>query len=326
MNKEIIKYNSPKNAKNPYIFSKESLIHLIDAWNKYKPDKIIYKKTDAIAKLSLLLNEKIKPVCDDKQYWCWPGTISKIASSANDTKTKEIIKMIETEELRPEMPIEWYANTREWLSNYDIEDVMKQYDKDRTYKYAFLGVYPIDFSEEDKFGRCLYSQICSLDVKKYINKKIKYLGLITNLDKHNQSGSHWTSTFIIIDPRNKCYGAHYYDSNAIAIPAYIKKFINNIKERLHVIYPNSKFKITYNTIRHQKKNTECGMFSMTHQIRWMNSLLKYKELKLPDPYKDNNFLKCITNNKNITDDIMNESRKYLYRPNLKVHLNKKNIS
>jgi hypothetical protein len=325
MNKEIIKYNSPKNAKNPYIFSKESLIHLIDAWNKYKPDKIIYKKTDAIAKLSLMLNEKIKPVCDDKQYWCWPGTISKIASSANDTKTKEIIKMIETEELRPEMPIEWYDNTREWLSNYDIEDVMKQYDKDRTYKYAFLGVYPIDFSEEDKFGRCLYSKICSLDVKKYINKKIKYLGLITNLDKHNQSGSHWTSTFIIIDPRNKCYGAHYYDSNAIAIPAYIKKFINNIKERLHVIYPNSKFKITYNTIRHQKKNTECGMFSMTHQIRWMNSLLKYKELKLPDPYKDENFLKCITNNKNITDDIMNENRKYLYRPNLKVHLSKKKI-
>jgi hypothetical protein len=325
MNKEIIKYNSPKNAKNPYIFSKESLIHLIDAWNKYKPDKIIYKKTDAIAKLSLMLNEKIKPVCDDKQYWCWPGTISKIASSANDTKTKEIIKMIETEELRPEMPIEWYANSREWLSNYDIEDVMKQYDKDRTYKYAFLGVYPIDFSEEDKFGRCLYSKICSLDVKKYINKKIKYLGLITNLDKHNQSGSHWTSTFIIIDPRNKCYGAHYYDSNAIAIPAYIKKFINNIKERLLVIYPNNKFKITYNTIRHQKKNTECGMFSMTHQIRWMNSLLKYKELKLPDPYKDENFLKCITNNKNITDDIMNENRKYLYRPNLKVHLNKKKI-
>uniref|UniRef100_A0A6C0L8G9 Ubiquitin-like protease family profile domain-containing protein n=1 Tax=viral metagenome TaxID=1070528 RepID=A0A6C0L8G9_9ZZZZ len=325
MNKEIIKYNSPKNAKNPYIFSKESLIHLIDAWNKYKPDKIIYKKTDAIAKLSLMLNEKIKPVCDDKQYWCWPGTISKIASSANDTKTKEIIKMIETEELRPEMPIEWYANSREWLSNYDIEDVMKQYDKDRTYKYAFLGVYPIDFSEEDKFGRCLYSKICSLDVKKYINKKIKYLGLITNLDKHNQSGSHWTSTFIIIDPRNKCYGAHYYDSNAIAIPAYIKKFINNIKERLLVIYPNNKFKITYNTIRHQKKNTECGMFSMTHQIRWMNSLLKYKELKLPDPYKDDNFLKCITNNKNITDDIMNENRKYLYRPNLKVHLSKKKI-
>lgn len=316
---EDIKYNSPKNANNPYIFSKKSLLFLIDTWNKYKPDKIKYKKTDAIAKLSLLLNEKIKPVCDDKQYWCWTGAIARFA---NDTKAKEIIKMIEKEELRPEMPVEWYANGKEWLSNYDIEDVMMQYDKGRQYKYAFLGVYPIDFSEEDKFGRCLYSQICSLDVKRYINKKIKYLGLITNLDKHNQNGSHWTSTFIIIDPRNKCYGAHYYDSNAIGIPAYVKKFILNLKKRLLVIYPNRNFKITFNTTRHQRKNTECGMFSMTHQIRWLNSLLKYKKLNLPDPYRDENFLQCITNDKKITDDNMNASRKYLYRPNLN-YLNKK---
>jgi hypothetical protein len=313
---EIMKYNSPKNANNPYIFSKKSLLFLIDTWNKYKPDKIAYKPTFAIAKLSRLLNEKIKPVCDDKQYWCWTGTISRFA---DDTKAKEIIKMIEKEELRPEMPVEWYANGKEWLSNYDIEDVMMQYDKGRQYKYAFLGVYPIDFSEEDKFGRCLYSQICSLDVKRYINKKIKYLGLITNLDKHNQNGSHWTSTFIIIDPRNKCYGSHYYDSNAIGIPAYVKKFILNLKKSLLVIYPNSDFKITFNTTRHQRKNTECGMFSMTHQIRWLNSLLKYKKLNLPDPYKDEGFLKCITNDKKITDDNMIASRKYLYRPNLKMY-------
>jgi len=323
MTNENLKYNSPKNTNNPYIFSKKSLLYLIDTWNKYKPDKIIYKKTDAIPKLSLLLNEKIKPMCDDKQYWCWTGTISRFA---NDAKTKDIIKMIEKEELRPEMPAEWYANAKEWLSNYDIEDVMKQYDTSPKYKYAFLGVYPIDFSEEDKFGRCLYSQICSLDVKKYIRKKIKYMGLITNLDKHNQSGSHWTSTFIIIDPANKCYGAHYYDSNAIAIPAYVKKFIMNIKESLGVIYPKSDFKITFNTMRHQQKNTECGMFSMTHQIRWLNSLLKYKKLNLPDPYKDANFIKCITNEKKITDDNMIESRKYLYRPNLKFHFRKKEVT
>ena len=328
MNKEAkaalaaIKYNSPKNAKNPYIFSKTSLIYLIDTWNKYKTDKIVYNKTDAISKLSRLLNEKIKPVCDDKQYWCWTGAISKMAS---DTKTKDIIKMIEKEELRPEMPIEWYANSREWLSNYDIEDVMLQYDKGKQYKYAFLGVYPIDFSEEDKFGRCLYSQICALDVKKYINRKVKHLGLITNLDKHNQRGSHWTSTFIVIDPKNKCYGAHYYDSNAIAIPAYVKKFINNIKERLLKIYPKAKFNITFNTVRHQQKNTECGMFSMTHQIRWLNSIIKYKKLNLPDPYKDANFIKCITSDKNITDDNMNVSRKYLYRPNIDAYIRERNI-
>ena len=100
----------------------------------------------------------------------------------------------------------------------------------------------------------------------------------------------------------------------------------NIKKSLGVIYPKSDFRITFNTMRHQQKNTECGMFSMTHQIRWLNSLLKYKKLNLPDPYKDANFIKCITNDKKITDDNMMESRKYLYRPNLKLHFRKKELT
>lgn len=317
------KYTSPVAIKNPRVFSKKSLMQLIDAWNKYKPDKIAYKKTDTIAKLSDALNEKIRPICDDKQYWCWTGALSKIAK---DDKTKQIIKMIADYELRPEMPREWAKNPIEWLSNYDIEDVMMQYSNDRKYKYAFLGVFPIDFSEEDKFGRCLYSHICSLNCQKYIRKGIKYLGLITNLDKHNQSGSHWTSTFIIIDPKNKSFGAHYYDSNANAIPAYVKKFINNIKKQMNEIYPKNKFRITYNNKQHQKKNTECGMFSMIYQIRWLNLLLNYKKLGIANPYKDVNLPEIIVTEDNMTDDVMVENRKYLFRPNFAEHMKANNIN
>ena len=316
------KYSSPATIKNPRVFSKPSLIKLIDAWNKYKTDKIVYKKTDSIAKLSNALNEKIKPVCDDKQYWCWTGALSKIAK---DQKTKDIIKMIADHELRPEMPKEWLKNPIEWLSNYDIEDVMMQYSNNKKYKYAFLGVFPIDFSEEDKFGRCLYSHVCSLNVKKYINKGVKYLGLITNLDKHNESGSHWTSTFIIIDPKNKSYGAHYYDSNAKPIPSYVKKFIYSVKNQLQELYKNVKFRITCNNKQHQKKNTECGMFSMIFQIRWLNVLLNYKKLKIASPYVDSNTPEVIIKDDKITDDVMEKNRLYLYRPNFNDYLSKNNI-
>ena len=326
-NKKILKldsnFSSPKNIKNPHLFTKRSLISLIEAWNENKDEKIIYKTTFSIAKLSELLNEKIKPICDDKQYWCWTGALKSLSK---DSKTKEIIKVIENTELRPEMPIKWTKNPIEWLDNYDIEDVMIQYNNDKKYKYAFLGVFPIDFSEEDKFGRCLYSKICSIDIKKYINKKIKYIGLITNLDKHDQSGSHWTSTFIIIDPKNKCYGAHYYDSNAMKIPSYINKFINTIKTNLSIIYPNIKFNITFNKKRHQMKNTECGMFSLSYQIRWLNSIIKYKELNISSPYEDCNFYNHIVNDSNITDDNMEKTRSYLFRPNIKVYLKDKNIT
>jgi hypothetical protein len=220
------------------------------------------------------------------------------------------------------MPEEWYSNPNEWLSNYDIEDVMIQYNNDKKYKFSFLGVFPIDFSEEDKFGRCLYSQICSIDINKYINKKIKYIGLITNLDKHNEPGSHWTSTFIIIDPEIKCYGAYYYDSNAMSIPKYVLKFLKSIKMQLKKKYPDKEFKIQNNTIRHQRKNTECGMFSMAFQIRWLNALLKYKELKFKSPYESPDFAKYIINSENIKDSTMEESRTYLYRPNFKKYIKK----
>lgn len=309
------KYNSPSNIDNPNVFSKKSLIKLIKAWNRYKKDKIKYKETDNAHILSNLLNDKIKHICDDKQYWCWTGALSKIAK---DNNTKFIIKNIADYELRPEMPAEWTKNPIEWLTNYDIENVMKQYNDKPKYNYAFLGVFPIDFSEEDKFGRCLYSQICFLNIKKYIKKNIKFLGLITNLDKHDQSGSHWTSTFIIIDPNNSSYGAHYYDSTARTIPSYVKKFMNNIMKQCDEIYPKKKFIITYNHIPHQKKNTECGMFSMVYQIRWLNLILKNTKNQI--------LHNIIINNDKITDDNMIKNRKYLFRPNFQEFISKKRIT
>ncbi|WP_396189564.1 hypothetical protein, partial [Flavobacterium sp.] len=316
------KYNSPSTKKNPQVFSKKSLIELIRAWNKYKDDKIKYKESETMKALAEKLNNKIKPICDDKQYWCWPGALAKIAK---DDKTKEIIKMIADYELRPEMPIEWSKNPIEWLSNYDIEAVMRQYSIEKKYKYAFLGVFPIDFSEEDKFGRCLYSHICSLNVKKYVNKGVKYLGLITNLDKHNESGSHWTSTFIIIDPKNKSYGAHYYDSTARQIPSYVKKFMRTVMTQCNQLYPKHNFRITYNNIQHQKKNTECGMFSMVYQIRWLNLNVHHKKLKLNSPLVDERAADKVLNDSKITDDVMIRNRKFLFRPNFQDYISKRQI-
>ena len=318
----VARYNSPVASNNPRVFSKKSLIELIKAWNRYKQDKIIYKESESVIELSDKLNEKIRPICDDKQYWCWPTALQRIAT---DDKTKHIMKIIADYELRPEMPKEWVKNPIEWLSNYDIEAVMQQYNDDKKYKYAFLGVFPIDFSEEDKFGRCLYSHICNLNIKRYINKGIKHLGFITNLDKHNQSGSHWTSTFIILDPRNKSYGAHYYDSTAKQIPSYVVKFMNNIKKQCNVIFPKYKFRITYNNLQHQKKNTECGMFSMVYQISWLNYILDYKKLKAKNPYEDQSIPNVIVSDSTITDSVMELHRKVIFRPNFDDFISKRKI-
>ena len=53
--------------------------------------------------------------------------------------------------------------------------------------------------------------------------------------------------------------------------------------------------------------TECGVFSIIYQIRWLNLLKRNKNPKLIN----------IINNNKLTDNNVNEIRNSLYRPNIK---------
>lgn len=309
-------YCSPvKNTrKGNGCFSKDSLEKLIESWNKINSNnKIIYNKTDSNKKLWEYLNNKLTGICDKDQDWCWAGAIENMT---NDKDVKQTVKKVANKDLRPEKPLEWEKNPRTWLSNFDIDKVMRQYESNKQNKYKFLGVYPIDFNSKDKFGKCLFKEFCNIDINDYIKKGIKYIGLITNLDKHDEPGSHWTSTFIILDPKLKSYGAYYYDSTAKKIPSYVLTFLKDVKKQIEDIYPinsNKKFFLKYNNKQHQKKNTECGVFSILFQIRWLNYLKKNKETVFEDIIAD----------KDLNDDQMNELRNVLFRPNIKSILKKK---
>jgi len=302
----VIKFRSPCNI-NEFVYKKNEIILFIKIINNGIKDKIVYKESDSISNLHKLLNEKMAlfKVKDKEWFWC-----NIMYQFAKTSALKQRIKRIDANTLRPETPKEWLKNPIEWLNNYDITKVMSQYSNCKKYKYKFIGVFPIDFAIE-KNNTCLYSSVCSINVKEYVSKKIKYIGFITNLDKHNESGSHWTSTFIILDPENASYGAHYYDSTVKKTPAYIEIFINRIKKQCLELYPKKEFKITYNKKKHQRKNTECGVFSMIFQIRWINFLLNDKNFsKNPDAPK------ILVADNNIKDDVMVLKRSNLFRPNI----------
>ncbi len=305
-------YCSPSvNDKNPTCLSKESLKHLIDCYNNSKQkknQKIIYYDNNSQLDLFKKLDNKMKKLTKGSgKYWFWPNIIKKLKPINNNNFIINI-KNIEKLELKPEKPSEWLKNPKEWLSNYDINDIMNQYSKNNKYKYNYIGTFSIDFAVKNNLGKCLYSNFCNINIKKdYIDKNIKYIGFITNLDKHNEPGSHWTSTFIIIDHTNNSYGAYYYDSVARKIPILILNFLNNIKNQCNKLYPNKKFIIDYNKKQHQFQNTECGIFSIIYQIRWLNLLKRNKNPKLIN----------IINNDKLTDNNANEIRNSLYRPNIK---------
>ena len=129
---------------------------------------------------------------------CWLSTI----------KDKHLSKQLEEVIFAPAHPPEWLKNPNEWLTDLDISNVMKQYEK--TYKnFKFIGPSPIDFDKRVKRGElpwakpgnatdkvCVWEELCHLNLAKLIKRGITQLGMVFNLDSYDEPGSHWVSLYI----------------------------------------------------------------------------------------------------------------------------------
>jgi len=281
--------------KHNSCFDDEALFRIADALNIPHSNKT--SKTYRI-KLWEAIRAKMHSQCSNQasEEACW---IDKIPGLKRNESVADSI--------RPSRPASWYANPHTWLTNYDIEEVMTQYEQDKSNKFKFIGVFPVDFESNDKFGKCMYSEICSLDVNKYYDEGIKYLGLIINLDRHDEPGSHWTSLFVCIDPHMPCFGAYYYDSVSRKPHKDMHKFMLRIKKEAEAKHAGSKFKLQYNTHKEQYGDSECGMFSMMYQLRWMHALKANPKTTFDQVMKTQ-----------YTDDDVFAKRMQLFRPNYQV--------
>ena len=165
--------------KGKTCYTKDDLIFLIKAYNKnkQKKDKIIIGNKSK-QKIWLDLNKNLSKDCNNE--WCWLEQNFVPAPYA-----KKKIK----EKFKPEMPKEWQKNPFEWLSTSDIKNVMKQYEKKYS-DFLFMGPVPVD---------CPSSITCvlsGLSVDILINRLGKTkLGIIYNLDEHDEPGSHWVASY-----------------------------------------------------------------------------------------------------------------------------------
>lgn len=284
-------------------FDKDTLMRIADTWNRFNTNnKINYSKGITHKKLWNLIDKKFKEhkMCTDEI--CWAEQLNLI----NDDTIKD--------SLLPEKPTEWNLNPRTWLSNYDIDNVMYQYEKSKDYDgFKFLGVYPVDFRSTEYTGTCLYKEICALDIKQLYDSGITNIGMIINLDKHDQPGSHWVALFTCIDPKEKYFGTYYYDSNGIEPPKLVYTFMEELRNQAYNVFgiPKKKniFNLRYNKKRHQFKNSECGMFSMVFLIRWLNYINRYKKEEI------NNVTFDDIVGLDINDEDVFNLRKEFFRPN-----------
>jgi len=266
-----------KNKKTCY--SINSLLKIARSWNKEnKSKRKNIKLRKHRTKLWNRINNKIKGKCSNE--WCWKE--QPFVKELNDSTINN--------SHRPYKPQEWYKNERTWLNTYDIRNVMKQYQKKHK-DFYFIGPVPIDFDYKFSDNNCVSNEICGIDTEELLTKKDKHkIGIIFNLDKHNESGSHWTALYTDLDKGT----SYYFDSYGVYPPKEVEELMNRFKKQSEDKL-KKKFKLYYNDIRHQYKNSECGMYSIHFIVQFLNKI---------------NFKKIIENI--IFDDDINKLRTSLY--------------
>jgi hypothetical protein len=169
-------------------------------------------------------------------------------------------KELRKQYLRPRRPKAWKGDPDQWLDNFNIMAVMKQYEEAYPW-FTFLGVFPIDFSAPDPYQhnggapRCLYKETCNLKLTEEYAKGTRGIGMVFNLDPHFKSGSHWVALYIDLHDIKKP-GVWYNDSYGYKVPALIARLMRSFKLQIKGC------ELGFNARRFQYGDSECGMFSL----------------------------------------------------------------
>jgi len=209
----------------------------------------------------------------------------KKASTRNNN-----IKFIYEKSFLPEAPETWKFKKDVWLTNHDINNVMRQYE-DAHKHFKFLNAVPLNFNDQHVCGT-FYFDFCNLKLEK---DKTCY-AIVVNLSKYGESGSHWVAYIINIKKKCAFYfdsgGAKMHDSNVIpsSVIALHKKFkdliklqeegrirnkndITNVDKKIESAKKRIDRIMTlkYNKQRYQTSNTECGIFCIAFITLCLNS-------------------------------------------------------
>lgn len=230
-------------------YTPDALIKIKNAYNKGKPrDQRILTKNPH--KIWTELRDKLTQ-CSSEDCWLKEIKDPRVRSQLDDLI------------FAPDKPSEWKANPSEWLSNFDIANVLKQYQITHR-EFKLLGPSSIDYDTKlpEENGKCVWEDLCRLsldDLRKHGKTK---LGIVFNLDTHDKPGSHWVSMFVDLTHAI----IFYYDSALNPTPPEIIRLKDEIVKQGLGLSPPIRFKFIKNRHSHQRTNTECGMYSLFFHI------------------------------------------------------------
>jgi hypothetical protein len=207
-------------------------------------------------------------LCDNEMCWL-----------KKTFKDNDIIEDTSSHTFSPIAPESWKSNKNEWLSNFDISSVMKQYEKKYS-DFCFIGPTPMDFDKIEHDNVCVWEDLCKFDIKDLINKQKTKIGIIFNTDYNSGSGKHWTSMFICIKNRL----IYYFNSSGSRATPEVMKLVERIKKQGKSLGIDFKFDQNYPK-QHQYSESECGMYSIYFIVNMLTEKLNPETLKtsrIPD--------------------------------------------
>lgn len=259
MDPKTKKCNKRNNVKTLRSVHKQSCLTpdalklLVNAWNAEFPEQQINYVEPLSSVWEQLRAHIIKhiPLESGEHAWLEQPWVHKALTAEKAEKIKETL-------YRPEAPDEWKADPHFWLSNDEINGALRQYEiKYPAFKY--YGAMPIDFDLKTVTGSCMINSLCQINLAELLKKRnpaADFIGMVFNLDKHYQQGSHWVSLFVNIP---KCE-INYWDSFGMEPPEEVVTLIKKLKEQGNKL--KIKFKVQINKREHQLNETECGVYSI----------------------------------------------------------------
>lgn len=275
-----------KTVREDSCLTNNVLMQLKDSFNKSHPDKRI--STSEPKKIWSDLKRKLK-TCNKEDCWL---------DSIDDPLVR---RKIDKQTFAPDHPESWKENPNRWLSNIDIRDVLKQYEE--TYsEFKLFGPTPIDFDRHlpEEEDNCVNEDICNIQIKEQLDAGKTKLGMVFNLDKYGQGGSHWISMFVDLDE----HYIFFMDSAGDKIPPEVDVLVKRIIEQGRMLDTPILFHFHENCpLEHQYEDNECGMYSLYFIITMLTNKTDKKIFK--------NYVDKIAffKNKRIPDKYMNRYRK-----------------
>ncbi len=178
--------------------------------------------------------------------------------------------------------------TKEWLSNFDIDDVLDQVKK----KYERRNFFHIPFQMRDfeKTG----GELAKFNWSDEYAAGFRTFGTVMNTDYSTGKGIHWFAIFGDFSDDLEVFTVEYFNSSGeLPLPevtAWMKKF----KHSLNFSKPVKDLVVT--RIINQQSSSECGLYSLYYIISRLHGV--------PWEWFSKNRVK---------DKVMYEFRKYLFR-------------